>query len=149
MNEAEPVIITHPVQIRHIPGIGQQIETKHLVVGLPMEHMPHVRGTDKTGGASDQDSHGYSPPPTLACSLSVSNSAPSTGTYSLIASRQSRGAIPNSAARILRKVLSAGRRAGNGKRAKNASVETGFTCSGSNPASLAVSRASPNRLTRP
>jgi hypothetical protein len=71
LNEAESRVVTHLVQICQIPGIGQEIETKHLIVGPLVEHVPHVGGTDKTGGAGNQNAHSYSPPPTLARSRSV------------------------------------------------------------------------------
>ena len=62
LNEAEAWIVAHLVQIRQVPGIGQQVETKDLVVGLLAQHVPHVGGTDESGGAGDQNAHVYYPP---------------------------------------------------------------------------------------
>src|SRR4051794_24725626 len=112
LNEAESSIIAHVVQIRWVTRISQQVETEHLVIRLLAEYVSHVGGTDESSGAGDQNTHAHSPPPTLARSFPAKISAASTGTYSFAASRQSRSVMPSAAARRLRRVLSAGRRAG-------------------------------------
>jgi hypothetical protein len=53
LNKAEPSIVAHVVQVRQIPGVGQQVEAKDFVEGLFMQHVPHVRGTNESSGASD------------------------------------------------------------------------------------------------
>src|ERR687897_931169 len=83
LHEAEPRVVAHLIQIRHIPGIGKEVETKHLMVAVLVEHVPHVGGTDETGGAGNENAHSYSPPPTPARSRSARSSAARTGTYSL------------------------------------------------------------------
>jgi hypothetical protein len=57
LNEVEPRIVTHLIKVRHVSGVGQQVEAKHLISGLLVQDVPHVCGTDETGGAGDQNTH--------------------------------------------------------------------------------------------